>query len=328
MPDGIEYEVLVDGTKSISAGIREIFETLVIALILVILIIFIFLQDWRATLIPLIAIPVSIVGTFMVFPLLGFTINIISLLGLVLSVGLVVDDAIVVVEAVQVGIEQGKTPFEATVEAMQRVSGAVIATSVVLLAVFIPVSFTAGITGKLIQQFAITISVAIIFSTINALTLTPALCAVLLKQRSAKSSGFFGWFNRGFNAFMGRYVALTSRVVTHTKAVFASVLVIIVGIVALWYLLPKGFLPAEDQGYLMVSVNTPAASSLQVTERALERIDSHILARGDVASSAVVAGFNMLSGTAQTNSGVIFVKLTDYNKRTLTASQISAELTE
>ena len=326
--DGLSYTTIVDSTTSILAGIKEIILTLIASLLLVVAIIFLFIQDWRATLIPLIAIPVSIIGSFVAFPLFGLSINVISLLALVLAIGLVVDDAIVVVEAVQVGIEQGKNPFEATVEAMQRVSGAVIATSVVLLAVFIPVSFTAGITGKLIQQFAITISVAIIFSTINALTLTPALCAVLLKQRSAKSSGFFGWFNRGFNAFMGRYVALTSKVVTRTKAVFASVLVIIVGIVALWYLLPKGFLPAEDQGYLMVSVNTPAASSLQVTERALERIDSHILARGDVASSAVVAGFNMLSGTAQTNSGVIFVKLTDYDKRTLTASQISAELTE
>ena len=162
MPDGVKYEVLVDGTKSITAGIREIFETLIIALILVILIIYLFLQDWRATLIPLIAIPVSIIGTFMLFPLLGFTINIVSLLGLVLSVGLVVDDAIVVVEASQSGIERGLSPVAATEEAMSKVTSPIIATTIVLLAVFIPISFSGGISARLFQQFAVTISVSVL----------------------------------------------------------------------------------------------------------------------------------------------------------------------
>ena len=205
MPDGVEYEILVDGTKSISAGIREIFETLIIALVLVILIIFLFLQDWRATLIPLIAIPVSIVGTFMIFPLLGFTINIVSLLGLVLSVGLVVDDAIVVVEAAQSGIERGLAPAKATEEAMSKVTSPIIATTIVLLAVFIPISFSGGISARLFQQFAVTISVSVVFSTINALSLSPALCALLLRPHKERTTGFFGAFNRLFDRAMGRY---------------------------------------------------------------------------------------------------------------------------
>ena len=190
-PDGIDYTAIVDSTDSIMAGIEEILLTLVLALVLVIFIIYIFIQDWRATLIPLIAIPVSIIGTFIAFPLLGFSINIVSLLGLVLAIGLVVDDAIVVVEAVQVNIERGMTPFDATVEAMRSVTSPIIATSVVLLAVFIPVSFSGGISGRLFQQFAVTISVSVLLSTINALTLSPALCAKLLRPRSVAKAGFF-----------------------------------------------------------------------------------------------------------------------------------------
>ena len=225
MPDGIDTEVLVDGTKSISAGIREIFETLIIALVLVILIIFLFLQDWRATLIPLIAIPVSIIGTFMVCPLLSFTINIISLLGLVLSVGLVVDDAIVVVEAVQAGIERGLSPRRATEEAMSKVTSPIIATTIVLLAVFIPISFSGGISARLFQQFAVTISVSVLFSMVNALSLSPALCALLLRKRKEHTKGLFGVFNRVFERAMGRYGSTISRAVTRWRTTLAMVAV-------------------------------------------------------------------------------------------------------
>ena len=182
-PDGIRYDISLDTTLAITAGIDEIIETLFIALALVILVVFIFIQDWRAALIPTIAIPVSLVGAFIVFPLIGFTVNVLSLLGLVLAIGIVVDDAIVVVEAVQVKIEEGLSPKEATVKAMEEVTAPVIATTLVLIAVFIPVAAMGGITGRLYQQFAITVAVSVAFSSINALTLSPALCGLLLRKQ-------------------------------------------------------------------------------------------------------------------------------------------------
>ena len=327
-PDGIGYTTIVDGTQSIRAGIEDIALTLLASLLLVVAIIFLFIQDWRATIIPVVAIPVSIVGTFIAFPLFGLSINVVSLLALVLAIGLVVDDAIVVVEAVQVGIESGLKPFEATVSAMGKVSGAVIATSVVLLAVFVPVSFTGGITGKLFQQFGVTISVAVFISTICALTLTPALCALLLRPQQRRDKGLFGAFNRGFESLKSRYLKVTDKVMVHTKATAMAVVVTLVGIVVLWRVIPSGFLPNEDQGYVMVAVTTPAASSLQVTERSMARVNSMILSHEEVESSAVVAGFNMLSGSAATNSGVIFVKLKPYSERTTSAEELAVILSE
>lgn len=325
-PDGLNYATIVDGTSSIKAGIEEIVWTLIASLLLVMAIIFLFIQDWRATIIPLVAIPVSIVGTFIAFPLLGVSINVISLLGLVLAIGLVVDDAIVVVEAVQVGIEKGLKPFDATVAAMKSVTAPVIATSVVLLAVFIPVSFTGGITGKLFQQFAVTISVAVFFSTINALTLSPALCAVLLKPKSNSRRGIFGGFNRAFDRFMARYSGATERGVQRTKVTKWAIFAILAIAVLLWNLLPSGFLPNEDQGYLMVAVNGAPATSLQITQESMASVDRVIRSRKDVESTAVVAGFNMLSGTAATNSGVIFVRLVDFSDRKLSSEEISEQL--
>lgn len=321
--DGLNYSTIVDGTASISAGIKEIVWTLIASLLLVMAIIFLFIQDWRATIIPLVAIPVSIIGTFLAFPLLGVSINVISLLGLVLAIGLVVDDAIVVVEAVQVGIERGLKPFDATVEAMKNVTAPVIATSVVLLAVFIPVSFTGGITGKLFQQFAVTISVAVFFSTINALTLSPALCALLLKSKQNRQRLIFSGFNRVFDSFMTRYRGITERSVQRTRVTKWAIVAVFGVALLLWNILPSGFLPDEDQGYLMVAVNTRPASSLQVTQSAMAKVDTIIRNRKDVESTAVVAGFNMLSGTAATNSGVIFVRLKDFSDRKLSSAEIS-----
>lgn len=326
-PDGISYTTIVDSTENIMMGIREILLTLILALVLVVGIIYIFIQDWRATLIPLVAIPVSIVGTFMVFPLLGFSINVVSLLGLVLAIGLVVDDAIVVVEAVQAGIERGLKPYDATVEAMKNVTSPIIATSVVLFAVFIPVSFSGGITGRLFQQFAVTISVSVFFSTINALTLSPALCAQLLRPKKVAKRGFFAAFNRLFDKFMTKYTAATERVVQRTKATMATVGVVVVIIVAIWYILPSGFLPDEDQGYIMVFAQTPSASSLQVTKDAMLQIDRVVKQNPNVESTAVVAGFNLISGVAATNSGVIFAKLTPFDKRHTSAMDLAAEMT-
>ena len=329
MPDGVKYEVLVDGTKSISAGIREIFETLIIALVLVIAIIFLFLQNWRATIIPLIAIPVSIVGTFMVFPLLGFTINIVSLLGLVLSVGLVVDDAIVVVEAVQGGIERGLPPVKATEEAMSKVTSPIIATTIVLLAVFIPISFSGGISARLFQQFAVTISVSVIFSTINALSLSPALCALLLRPHKEATTGFFGAFNRLFDRAMGRYGATIGRIVSRWRTTLVVVAIMAVAIVTVLKLLPKGFLPDEDQGFFTIAVNAPDNTALSHTEQIMAKVDSVTKATLPIVeSTGVVSGFNLISGVASTNCGVIFVKLVDFDKRKLSAMEAVALLNQ
>ena len=329
MPDGIATEVLVDGTKSISAGIREIFETLVIALILVIVIIYLFLQDWRATLIPLIAIPVSIIGTFMVFPLLGFTINIVSLLGLVLSVGLVVDDAIVVVEAVQAGIERGLTPRKATEEAMSKVTSPIIATTIVLLAVFIPISFSGSISARLFQQFAITISVSVLFSMVNALSLSPALCAKLLRKHKEHTHGLFGAFNRLFERTMGRYASTVSRMVARWRTTIAMVAIMAVAIVAVLKLLPSGFLPEEDQGFFTISVTAPDNTALAHTKEVMAKVDSVTKASLPIVeSTGVVSGFNLISGVAATNCGVIFVKLTDFDQRKMSAMEAVAKIND
>ena len=327
-PDGIEAATIVDTTTSIDAGVRDIFRTLIIALLLVIFIIYLFLQDWRATVIPLVAIPVSLVGAFALFPLLGFSINIISLLGLVLAIGLVVDDAIVVVEAAQVNIERGMKPRAAALEAMRNVASPIVATTVVLLAVFVPVSFTGGITGRLFQQFSVTIAVSVVISAFNALTLSPALCALLLRHREPSQKGFFAAFNRWFARQMDRYTAFTPTLMRHVARTGLFVAVVLGAIFVVWRKLPAGFLPEEDQGYVMVMVSTPEASSLPVTRKAMTDADAVIRTLPEVASTSFAAGFNMMAGIASTSSGIIFVKLVDYSDRKLSAMQIAQKLTD
>jgi len=327
-PDGIEAATIVDTTTSIDAGVKDIFRTLIIALLLVIFIIYLFLQDWRATVIPLVAIPVSLVGAFALFPLLGFSINIISLLGLVLAIGLVVDDAIVVVEAAQVNIERGMKPRAAALEAMRNVASPIVATTVVLLAVFVPVSFTGGITGRLFQQFSVTIAVSVVISAFNALTLSPALCALLLRHREPSQKGFFAAFNRWFARQMDRYTTFTPTLMHHVARTGVFVAVVLGVIFVVWRKLPAGFLPEEDQGYVMVMVSTPEASSLQVTRKAMTDADAVIRTLPEVASTSFAAGFNMMAGIASTSSGIIFVKLVDYSDRKLSAMQIAQKLTD
>lgn len=326
-PDGVEATTIVDTTSSIGAGVEDIFRTLIIALILVIFIIYLFIQDWRATVIPLVAIPVSLIGAFMLFPLLGFTINIISLLGLVLAIGLVVDDAIVVVEAAQVNIAAGMTPREAALEAMRNVASPIVATTVVLLAVFIPVSFTGGITGRLFQQFSVTIAVSVVISAFNALTLSPALSALLLRRREPPKKGFFAAFNRWFARRIEGYTSFTPTLIRHVTRTGIFIAVILAVIFLVWRKLPSGFLPDEDQGYVMVMVSTPEASSLQVTREAMAQADAVIRRLPQVASTSFAAGFNMMAGIASTDSGIIFVSLVDYADRKLTAMQIAQQLT-
>lgn len=328
LPDGVGCTAIVDSTRSVIAGIKDIFKTLIIALLLVIAIIYLFLQSWRATLIPLIAIPVSLVGAFILFPVMGFSINIISLLGLVLAIGLVVDDAIVVVEAVEVNIAKGLTPKQASVEAMRSVSSPIIATTIVLLAVFIPISMAGGVVGLLYEQFAAIISLSVIISAINALTLSPALSSLLLKPREEQRRGFFGWFNRSFESFLGRYTKSINTLSRHLVRTVIFVGVVLISIVVIWDKLPQGFLPEEDQGYLIVLVEAPTNTSLQNTKEYIAGVDEIIAALPQVESTSFAAGYNMIAGVATSNCGMIFVNLVDYSKRTLTAAEIAQKLNE
>ncbi len=328
LPDGINIYTVVDATQNIKAGVEDIARTLVIALLLVIAIIYLFLQDWRSTLIPLVAVPVSLIGTFTVFPLLGFSMNVISLLALVLAIGLVVDDAIVVVEATQVGIERGLKPREATVEAMRRVQSPIIATTVVLLAVFIPISFMEGITGLLFRQFSITLSTAITLSAFNALTLSPALCAMLLKSRKGEQRGLLGRFNAMVERNLNRYGERIVTFVQHTLRTSMIVAVMAVVIALCWRTLPTGFLSEEDEGYMMVMVSTPDASSLDTTLRAMQHAEQIITAHPAVEYTSLAAGFDMMAGVGSTSSGVIFVVLKDFKQRNISASALAAELND
>ncbi|MEJ2588869.1 MAG: efflux RND transporter permease subunit, partial [Deltaproteobacteria bacterium] len=328
-PESLRYDISLDTTLAITAGIDEIIETLFIALGLVILVVFIFIQDWRAALIPTIAIPVSLVGAFIVFPLLGFTVNVLSLLGLVLAIGIVVDDAIVVVEAVQVKIESGMDPKTATIKAMDEVTAPVIATTLVLVAVFIPVAVMGGITGRLYQQFAITVAVSVVFSSINALTLSPALCGLLLrKQKPGRGplGAFFRLFNKMFDMTTNGYVGFT-RVVTKRVSIGIIILLILsVTMVLLAKRIPGGFMPEEDMGYLMVNVQLPDAASLQRTNAVCKKVEGIIGKREEVAYITAAAGFSLLSNSMASNSGFIFVSLKNWARRTFTANELVAQL--
>lgn len=326
-PEGLHTATIIDATESIEAGISEIFLTMLFTLLLVIAVIYLFLQDIRATLIPLIAIPVSIVGAFALFPLLGFSINIISLLGLVLAVGLVVDDAIVVVEAVQVGIEDGKSPRKATLDAMRQVASPVVATTVVLLAVFVPATLMEGIVGKVFQQFAMGISVALVISAFNALTLSPALCSLLLRRGHRRTNkGPLGLFNRLFDRGVDGYMRRSAVVVSRSLRTLILIVVMGVGTLLLFRNLPSGFLTTEDQGYLMVSVELPDAASADRTEKAIQKAVEVIRAEQGVRYEASAAGFDLISGVAATNTGIIFVTLEPYKKRSRSAEEIAQSL--
>jgi hydrophobic/amphiphilic exporter-1 (mainly G- bacteria), HAE1 family len=317
-PQDLDYVIALDTTLAVSAGIKEIEHTLLEALVLVIIVVYIFLQGTRATLIPLLAVPVSLVGTFIVFPLLGFSINTLSLFGLVLAIGLVVDDAIVVVEAVEHHIEQGMTPHDATVQAMKEVTGPVIAIALILAAVFIPTAFIPGITGLLYQQFAVTIAVSVIFSAFNALTLSPALSAMLLRPRKPARGplgAFFRWFNRAFGRATDGYVN-TCRHLIH-KAGFAFLLLLLLTAGAAFFgnKVPNGFLPDEDQGYVFGGLQLPDASSLQRTSEAAHDVEERILKTPGVKYVSTVVGFSLLSGVSTTYSAFFFVSFKSWDER-------------
>ena len=317
-PQGIEYEIPLDTTKAVKAGMHEILITLLEALVLVVIVVYLFLQSWRATLIPLLAVPVSLIGTFVVFPLLGFSINTLSLFGLVLAIGLVVDDAIVVVEAVEHHMEQGMTPRQASLQAMQEVSGPVIAIALILSAVFIPTAFIPGITGRLYQQFAVTIAISVIFSAFNALTLSPALCAMLLKPREHKRGPlgrFFDLFNRWFERGADRYVSLSRLAIRRSAFSLLLLAVLAVVGVTIGAKLPTSFLPLEDQGYLFVNLQLPQASSMQRTTEAAQKVEQIVKSTPGVDGVVSIVGFSLLSGTQTTYNAFFFVPLKDWDER-------------
>jgi len=328
-PEGMYYDVGLDATLPITVGIKEIVITLFIALALVILVVFVFIQDFRATLIPTIAIPVSLVGAFAIFPLLGFTINVLSLLGLVLAIGIVVDDAIVVVEAVQVNIGKGMNSKEATIHAMKEVTAPVIATTLVLVAVFIPVASMGGITGRLYQQFAITVAVSVVFSSLNALTLSPALCSLILRE-PRPMKGPLGWFfkrfNKGFDRTSVGYMKFTSVMTRRIKRGVVFILILSGSIVLISKFVPGGFVPEEDQGYLYVNMQLPNAASLQRSDAVMTKIEEIVGQVPGVLHMTSVSGFNVLSGSMSTNSGVVFISLRDWDERKLTALQLAKRL--
>jgi hydrophobe/amphiphile efflux-1 (HAE1) family protein len=317
-PSDLALSVPLDTTKAVTAGLHDIIRTLIIALVLVILVVYLFLQGWRATLIPLLAVPVSLIGTFVLFPALGFSINTLSLLGLVLAIGLVVDDAIVVVEAVEKHIEEGMSPKEASIAAMEQVSSPVIAIALILAAVFIPTAAVPGITGRLYQQFAVTIAVSVIFSAFNALTLSPALCALLLrpkKESRGPLARFFAWFNRRFASATNGYVRTSGFLIR--KSGFALIFLVLVSVVAFFVArdIPGAFLPEEDQGYLFVAMVLPNSASVQRTKEASKSMEKAVLSIPGVESIISVNGFSLLSFTQSTYNGFYFVTLKPWEQR-------------
>jgi HAE1 family hydrophobic/amphiphilic exporter-1 len=324
-PDDLDYAVTLDTTQAVTEGIREIIITLIIAVVLVIFVVFIFLQNWRATLIPMIAVPVSLVGTFAVFPYLGFSINTLSLFGLVLAIGLVVDDAIVVVEAVEHHIEEGMTPRDATIRAMKEVSGPVVAIALILASVFLPIGLMGGIQGSLNKQFAFTIAISVLISAFNALTLSPALAALLLRPRK-ESKGliarFFGAFNRLFEKVTHGYVSLSHTLIR--KSVIAVLILVAFAVVSgvLGYRLPTSFLPTEDYGYLYVNVQLPAAASLERTDVALKKVEAILAKTAGVQYYTTITGFSNLSRVTASYQGFFFIALKPWAERTTTELQV------
>ena len=327
-PDDIDFTVPVDTTKAVHEGMKEIVETLLIAIALVAAVVYLFLQGWRATLIPLLAVPVSLVGTFLFFPAFGFSINTLSLFGLVLAIGLVVDDAIVVVEAVQRHVDDGLSPKEAAQKAMEEISGPVIGIALVLSAVFIPTAFIPGITGRLYQQFAVTIAISVVLSAFNALSLSPALASMLLKPQPKGKKGalgkFFDRFNRTFERATNGYVRLSAAILH--KSVIAFVVLLGFGAVGFWIAgkLPTSFVPDEDQGYFYMNIQLPNAASLQRTEEVLAKIQKIASATPGVENVTTVGGFSLLSFVRTSYSGFAWISMKEWGDRKTRAEQFQA----
>jgi hydrophobic/amphiphilic exporter-1 (mainly G- bacteria), HAE1 family len=330
-PEDVDYAISLDQTLPVTEGMKEIVETLVIAILLVILVVYLFLQDWRATLIPMLAVPVSLIGTFAVFPLFGFSINTLSMLGLVLAIGLVVDDAIVVVEGVQRHIEEGLAPKDAARKAMAELSGPVVGIALVLASVFVPTAFIPGITGRLYQQFALTIAISVVLSAFNALTLSPALAGLLLRKpehQAGKRPGLLGKFFGAFNGYWDRtthgFVRWSDVVIR--KGALVLVLLAVCGAGALFFAgrLPSSFLPDEDQGYVYVSLQLPVAASMERTDAAARQVEKILESTPGVHYTTTVIGFNLLSFAQTTYNAFFFVTFKPWGDRTTREEQFQA----
>ncbi|MEI6676122.1 MAG: multidrug efflux RND transporter permease subunit [Verrucomicrobiota bacterium] len=317
-PPDMEYSITLDSTLPIKASMKEIVKTLEEAIFLVLIVVFIFLQSFRATIIPMLTVPVSLLGVFIAFPMLGFSVNTLTMFGLVLAIGIVVDDAIVVVEAVQHHIEQGMSPVDATRQAMKEVSGPVVAIALILCAVFVPVAFMGGVTGRLYQQFAITIAVSVVFSAINALTLSPALSALLLRKPTP-GKGPLAWFFRKFNQFFDWVTAGYGTIVggLTRKATRSMLLLVVVcgGIYMLGKVVPGGFIPDEDKGYLFVAIELPEGASLQRSDALLKQVETIVGNTKGVRSALAISGMNILNSLNVPNAAMMFVGLDDWDKR-------------
>jgi multidrug efflux pump subunit AcrB len=329
-PKDIDYVVPFEAITVVKVSVSEVIETLVIALVLVIIVVFLFLQSWRTTLIPVLAIPVSIIGTFIFFIPLNFTINTLTLFGFVLAIGIVVDDAIVVVESVQHYMdEEGMTPKEATQHAMADISAPVIAIALILAAVFVPVGFVPGIVGRLYQQFAITIAISVLISAFVALSLTPALCTLLLKPHKIdeKSRGldkFFFKFNNWFTRVTGRYRNTVDKSIKNSKYIIILLVCIIIGTILLFRSKPSGFIPLEDDGRVYITYDLPEASSTGRTVDVLHDMMKTLDSVPEIAHYAALGGLNAISFASKSNSATIFVQLKPWDERKEKSQQITA----
>lgn len=325
-PEGLEYSVVYDPTVFVKHSIDAVVHTLLEAILLVVIVVIVFLQTWRASLIPLLAVPVSIIGTFAFMYLLGFSINVLSLFGLILAIGIVVDDAIVVVENVERNIEEGKKPREATIQAMREVTGPIIATSLVLTGVFVPIAFVSGLTGMFYRQFALTIAIATIISTFNSLTLSPAMSALLLRGRDEpkdiihRGMDFtLGWFFKGFNFVFGRFTSgynwTLSRIVRRSLIMMLLYAVLLAGTYQSFSLVPKGFVPAQDKQYLISFAQLPSGATLERTEEVIRQMSDIALAQEGVASAVAFPGLSVNGFAASSSAGIVFVTLKDFDER-------------
>jgi len=317
-PPGLDYSIVYDNSTFVEASIEEVIQTFFEALLLVLLVVLLFLQNWRATVIPMIAVPVSLLATFISYQLLGFSINTLSLFALVLAIGIVVDDAIVVVEAVEHKMAGGHSARDATREAMNEVTGPIVATSLILAAIFVPMALVPGVVGQLYKQFALTIAVSVAFSTIVALTLTPALCAKMLRPRGARRGPigrFFDAFDRAFDRLTNGYVRVAAIGTGAPRRVFVALLVLVIGVLALMRITPTGFVPDEDVGAFFASVQLPEAATLARTEAVVGAYGQDLRALPGVESVMSISGFDVISGTATSNAALMIVKLQSWEER-------------
>lgn len=332
-PPGMDYTLSYDVSRFLDASIHEVIKTLIEAFILVALVVFLFLQSWRSTLIPVLAVPVALVGSFTFMQLFGFSINLLTLFALVLAIGIVVDNAIVVVEAVHAKMdEKGMDPKEATYEAMGEIGGAIIGITVVMSAVFIPVAFLSGPVGVFYRQFSVTMAISIVISGINALTLTPVLCVLFLKKHETQHQGylarFFNGFNRYYDRLAGRYKTLLDKVISRRTVTIATLAVFVLATWGTAKLLPTGFIPSEDQGTIYVNVTTPAGATLERTERVMEQIDQAAAGIGAIESISSLAGFSMMTDGAGASFGMSTINLKAWDKRSESADDVIDVLTE